>query len=229
MRMRAKHWAAPELNACPYFYRKPEQYLGRWHNLFVRDQPICLELGCGKGLFLAGAAPSHPQINFLGIDLKDAVLGPARRNIEQAFREAGRPVDNVILTALNIEQIQYAMGPQDAVDRIYINFCNPWPRKKHQKRRLTHPRQLEHYRQILSPGGTLHFKTDDSGLYTDTLGYLKTCGFEILTKTEDLYADLPADNVQTEYEKIFLQQGLKIKALTARLAAGNVEPVKKQS
>ncbi|QAT50456.1 tRNA (guanosine(46)-N7)-methyltransferase TrmB [Caproiciproducens sp. NJN-50] len=217
MRMRTKHWAAPELDACPYFYRKPEQYLGRWHSLFARQQPVYLELGCGKGFFLAGAAPRHPQINYLGIDLKDAVLGPARRNIEQAFREAGRPVDNVVLTALNIEQIQFAMGPQDQVDRIYINFCNPWPRKKHQKRRLTHPHQLEHYRQILIPGGELHFKTDDEGLYADTVEYLESCGFQIFLRTEDLYADLPEDNIQTEHEKMFLQQGVKIKALSARL------------
>ncbi|MVB12386.1 tRNA (guanine-N(7)-)-methyltransferase [Caprobacter fermentans] len=217
MRMRTKHWAAPELNACPYFYRKPEQYLGRWHSLFARRQPVYLELGCGKGLFLAGAAPRNPQINYLGIDLKDAVLGPARRNIEQAFREAGRPVDNVILTALNIEQIQNAMGPQDQVSRIYIHFCNPWPRKKHKKRRLTHPRQLVHYRQLLVPGGELHFKTDDDELYEDTKEYLESCGFEILTQTKDLYADPPADNIQTEHEKMFLQQGIRIKALTARM------------
>ena len=217
MRMRAKRWATPELNACPYFYRKATQNLGRWHSLFARQQPIHLELGCGKGLFLAGAAPSHPEINYMGIDLKDAVLGPARRNIEKAFQQVGRPVDNVILTALNIEQIQNAMGPEDPVDRIYINFCNPWPRKKHHKRRLTHPRQLEHYRQILVPDGELHFKTDDDELYTDTLDYLESCGFQILTKTEDLYANPPKDNIQTEHEKMFLQQGIKIKALTARM------------
>jgi tRNA (guanine-N7-)-methyltransferase len=215
--MRTKHWAAPELDACPYFYRKPEQYLGRWHSLFARQQPVYLELGCGKGFFIAGAAPRHPEINYLGIDLKDAVLGPARRNIEQAFRETGRPVDNVVLTALNIEQIQFSMGPQDRVARIYINFCNPWPRKKHQKRRLTHPRQLLHYRQILVPGGELHFKTDDDGLYSDTMEYLETCGFRILFRTEDLYAVLPEDNIQTEHEKMFLQQGIKIKALTAQM------------
>lgn len=226
MRMRTKHWAAPELNACPYFYRKPEQYLGRWHSLFARQQPVYLELGCGKGFFLAGAAPLHPEINYMGIDLKDTVLGPARRNIEQAFLDAGRPVDNVILTALNIEQIQFSMGPQDRVDRIYINFCNPWPRKKHQKRRLTHPRQLGHYRQILAPGGELHFKTDDDGLYADTTEYLESCGFRIFYRTEDLYADLPEDNIQTEHEKMFLQQGIKIKALAARMAEASVpEPL----
>ena len=222
--MRTKRWAAPELDACPYFLRSPERYLGRWHSLFARRQPVYLELGCGKGLFLAGAAPANPQINYIGIDLKDAVLGPARRNIERAFAEADRPVDNVLLTALNIEQIENAMGSDDSVERIYINFCNPWPRKKHQKRRLTHPRQLEHYRRILSPSGLLFFKTDDDGLFSDSVGYLGACGFEILARTEDLYADPPADNVQTEHELMFLEQGIKIKALTARMLPPEPEP-----
>lgn len=217
MRMRTKRWAAPELDACPYFIRNPEKYLGRWHSLFAREQPVHLELGCGKGLFLAGAAPGNPQINYIGIDLKDAVLGPARRNIEQAFRSAGRDPDNVLLTAMNIEQILNSMGPQDSVSRIYINFCNPWPRKKHRKRRLTHPRQLLHYREILAPGGELFFKTDDDTLFSDSVGYLTACGFEILRSTPDLYAELPADNIQTEHEKMFLAQGIKIKALTARM------------
>lgn len=217
MRIRTKPWAAPELNACPYFIRNPERCIGRWHSLFAREQPVSLELGCGKGLFLAGAAPANPQVNYIGIDLKDAVLGPARRNVEQAFAAAGRPVDNVLLTAMNIEQILNAMGPRDAVSRIYINFCNPWPRKKHQKRRLTHPRQLENYKKILIPGGVLFFKTDDDALFADTVGYLEDCGFEIVSRTADLYADRPSDNIQTEHEKMFLDRGIKIKALTARM------------
>ncbi len=220
MRIRAKKWAAPELNACPYFIRDPEKQLGRWHGLFTRRQPAYLELGCGKGLFLAGAAPANPRINYIGVDLKDAVLGPARRNIEQAFRQAGRAPDNVLLAAMNVERIADSMGPRDSVDRIYINFCNPWPRKKHRKRRLTHPRQLMQYRNILAPGGELLFKTDDDGLFADTVGYLEECGFEILFCAGDLYADPPADNIQTEHEKMFLAQGVKIKALTARMLPG---------
>lgn len=227
MRMRTKHWAAPELDACPYFYRKPEQNRGKWQSLFARKQPVYLELGCGKGLFLAGSAPLHPEINYIGIDLKDAVLGPARRNIEQAFHKAGRPADNVILTAINIEQIQNAMAPEDQVDRIYINFCNPWPRKKHRKRRLTHPRQLEQYRQILVPGGELFFKTDDDALFQDTIAYLESCDFQILTQTENLSLNPPEDNVQTEHEAMFSEQGIPIKALTARILKQPAVPAQK--
>ena len=86
MRMRFKRWAGPELDACPFFIRHPEQYLGKWHSLFAREQPVDLELGCGKGFFLAGAAPWNPQTNYIGIDIKDAVLGPAKRYIERAYQ-----------------------------------------------------------------------------------------------------------------------------------------------
>lgn len=217
MRMRNKPWATAELNDCPYFIRSPERYIGKWHSLFKRNQPVYMELGCGKGLFLAGAAPVNPEINYLGIDLKDTVLGPARRNIEFAFHAADREPDNVILTALNIEQILNVMDSSDSVRRVYINFCNPWPKKKHQKRRLTYPRQLENYKKILEPGGEIFFKTDDDSLFADTLVYLKECGFIVISKTYDLHAENLPDNIMTEHEIMFLEKGVKIKALTAKL------------
>ena len=80
MRMRNKPWAGPELDACPFFIRRPADMLGKWHSWFTKTQPIHLELGCGKGWFLAELAPKHPEINYVGIDLKDAVLAPARRD-----------------------------------------------------------------------------------------------------------------------------------------------------
>ncbi len=216
MRMRFKRWAGPELDACPFFIRHPEQYLGKWHSLFAREQPVDLELGCGKGFFLAGAAPWNPQTNYIGIDIKDAVLGPAKRYIERAYQVAQREPDNILLTALDIERIKTAMGPEDAVHRIYINFCNPWPKPKHHKRRLTHPRQLEQYKKILEPGGEIFFKTDDAPLFSDTLGYLRECGFTVTWKTDDLHANCPPENVMTEHEIMFVEKHIKIKALKAR-------------
>ncbi|MCI1956102.1 MAG: tRNA (guanosine(46)-N7)-methyltransferase TrmB [Oscillospiraceae bacterium] len=215
MRMRNKPWAGPELDACPFFIRSPEQYLGKWHSLFPRRQPVDLELGCGKGFFLAGAAPADPATNFIGIDIKDAVLGPAKRNIEKAFREAGREPDNVILTVLNIERILEDMGPEDSVRRIDINFCNPWPKPRHHKRRLTHPRQLEKYKAILEPNGEIFFKTDDDGLFRDTLGYLAECGYTVTDRTDDLRGAGWPDDIPTEHEMMFLQKGIPIKALRA--------------
>lgn len=217
MRMRNKKWARPELDACPFFIRTPERYIGRWHGLFRREQPVYLELGCGKGYFLAGAGPKNPGINYMGIDLKDSVLGPARRVIEQAYQEACREPDNILLVEMNIERILSSMGPRDNVDRIYINFCNPWPRVRHHKRRLTHPRQLTAYRKILRPGGEIRFKTDDDGLFQDTLGYLAACGFEVTEKNLDLHAAPPSDNILTEHERMFMEKGIPIKAVTARM------------
>ena len=216
MRMRYKAWAAPELNASPFFVRTPAEQIGRWHQWFPRRQPIHLELGCGKGLFLAGIAPIHPEINYMGIDLKDTVLAPAKRNIEKAFADAGRPVDNVVLLPQNIERIQDIMNAEDMVERIYINFCNPWPRPKHNKRRLTYPRMLESYKQFLQADGEIWFKTDNDQLFDDSIAYLEQSGFTVLRQTRDLHADQFMEDIRTEHENMFSEQGIPVKALIAQ-------------
>lgn len=214
MRMRNKPWAAPELNACPFFLRRPEEIRGRWREQFERDNPLVLELGCGKGFYLSGMAPRHPELNFIGIDLKDVVLAPARRNLVEAFHPED-PGKNVRLTAYNIEQLPQIMDERDTVSRIVICFCNPWPRPKHHKRRLTHPRRLAEYCRILAPNGQLWFKTDNDELFADTCGYLQESGYEILTRTEDLSAHPWPDDAETEHERMFKEKGICIKALTA--------------
>ena len=216
MRMRYKAWAAPELNASPFFVRTPAEQIGRWHQWFPRRQPIHLELGCGKGLFLVGIAPIHPEINYMGIDLKDTVLAPAKRNIEKAFADAGRPVDNVVLLPQNIERIQDIMNAEDMVERIYINFCNPWPRPKHNKRRLTYPRMLESYKQFLQADGEIWFKTDNDQLFDDSIVYLEQSGFTVLRQTRDLHADQFMEDIRTEHENMFSEQGIPVKALIAQ-------------
>lgn len=215
MRMRNKPWARPELNACPFFIQNPETCLGKWHSLFLKDQPVELELGCGKGFFLAAAAPVNPGVNYIGIDVKDAVLGPAKRLIEKSFEMTGHAPDNVLITALNIERITDAFGPEDTVCRIDINFCNPWPKLRHQKRRLTYPRMLENYKTFLEPGGEIFFKTDDDDLFRDSLGYFAESGFRTEAVTYDLHGDNWPGNILTEHEIMFLEKGVKIKALRA--------------
>ena len=127
MRMRRKKWARPELAVCPYFIKDPSRHRGEWAAQFERKAPIHLELGCGKGTFAARLAADHPEINYMAIDIKSDILAVARRNVQQVFAQTGRPVDNLKLMAYEIQLIHTLMAPEDTVDRIYINFCNPWP------------------------------------------------------------------------------------------------------
>ena len=157
------------------------------------------------------------HINYLAIDLIDAMLGLAKRNIEQTYQEAKKEVENVYLTRFDIERIFLILGKEDKVERIYINFCNPWPRGKHHKKRLTHTRQLEKYKEFLTNDGEIYFKTDDDNLYKDSLIYFENSGFTIIKQTYDLANEENFwDNIETEHEKMFKEQGIKIKALIAK-------------
>lgn len=217
MRIRFKPWARPELEASKFYIDNPEDYKGKWKEVFKNDNPIRLELGCGKGSFMANLAVKNPDVNYIAIDVVDAMLGLAKRNIEEKYKEEKREVNNVYLTRFDIERILLIMNEQDNIDRIYINFCNPWPRGKHRKKRLTHTRQLEKYKTFLKENGEIYFKTDDDGLFTDSLGYLEESGFKIIKKTYDLENEEDFwDNIQTEHEKMFMEQGIKIKAVIAQ-------------
>lgn len=215
MRMRKKPWARPELESCDFFVISPKEYKGKWKMLFKKEQPIFLELGCGKGTFMAVHGSENPDINYIAIDIKDEVLGLAKRNIEKAFKEKGRVVDNVKLMAQEIGLINEMLGEDDIVSRIYINFCNPWPKEKHKKRRLTHTRQLEQYKVFLKDEGEIYFKTDDDELFEESLEYFKEAGFKIKYITYDLHNSDFDGNVETEHEKMFTEKGIKTKFLIA--------------
>ena len=218
MRIRYKPWARPELEASEFYIDNPEEYKGKWKELFKnKDNPIYLELGCGKGQFISKLAVRNPNINYIAIDLVDAMLGLAKRNLETIYKELNREIDNVILTRFDIERILLILEKQDKIERIYINFCNPWPKGKHRKKRLTHTRQLEKYREFLTDNGEIYFKTDDDDLFTSSLLYFEESGFEIIAKTYDLHKEPIFEvNIETEHEKMFSEQGIKIKALIAR-------------
>ena len=214
MRMRRKPWARPELDASLIYIKNPHDYYGKWQTAFEKDQPLCLELGCGKGYFLSQKGPACPDKNFLGLDIKSDVLGNAKRNIEAAYGSAECP--NMRIAAFNIEKITLILSPEDKVDEIYINFCNPWPKPKHRKHRLTHTRQLESYKTFLRKDGLIYFKTDDDELFKDSLVYFKEAGFSLKFTTYDLHSDPWPDNYLTEYEEKFTREGVKIKALIAK-------------
>ena len=216
MRIRKRSWTKEELEKAEFYIDKPQENKGKWKSAFKVERPMHIELGCGKGQFIANLAVRNPDINFIGVDLIDTMLGLAKRNVEEVYASENRDIDNVILTRCNIEQILTMMDENDQVERIYINFCNPWPRGKHHKKRLTHTRQLELYKTFLKKGGEIRFKTDDDNLFSDSLNYFKEAGFEIIWKTYDLHSENIEDNIVTEHENMFSSEGIKIKALIAK-------------
>ena len=219
MRIRFKPWARPELEASKFYIDNPEEYKGKWKEAFKEpSNELHLELGCGKGNFISQLAVKNHNINYLAIDLVDAMLGLAKRNIEQKYNENKKEIDNIIITRYDIERILNILNLEDNVKRIYINFCNPWPRGKHHKKRLTHIRQLEKYKQFLQKNGEIFFKTDDDSLFADSLLYFKQTGFTIEKFTYDLEKEENFwDNIVTEHEQMFMNEGIKIKAVIARL------------
>ena len=219
MRIRYKKWARPELEASKFYEDEPEKWKGKWREHFKNpDLPFMIELGCGKGQFISRLALENQNINYLAIDLIDAMLGLAKRNIEQSYKEANIEPENVLLTRFDIERINLILDKADNVERIYINFCNPWPRGKHHKKRLTHTRQLEKYKEFLKDNAEIYFKTDDDDLFNSSLIYFEEAGFEIISRTYDLHQEpIFEKNIETEHEKMFSEQGIKIKALIAKI------------
>ena len=221
MRIRRKPWARPELSVCPFFMQNACENVGRWKELFAKEQPLHVELGCGKGEFISQMAAKHLDINYIAIDIKSEMLAYSRRNIVKRFAEIEQPIENVKLVALDISRIDSILSGDDSVARIYINFCNPWPKARHKKRRLTYPSQLEKYKKFLTPNGEIYFKTDDDELFCESVQYFIDAGFKIIFKTNDLHSEYTGENVLTEHEKMFLQQGIKIKFLIARLGVSD--------
>ena len=217
MRIRYKKWARPELEASSFYIDNPEDFKGKWHDYFKNENPIHLELGCGKGQFISKLAVENKNINYIAIDLIDAMLGLAKRNVEKEYNEKNIEPKNIILTRFDIERILLMLDKNDKIERIYINFCNPWPKGKHRKKRLTHTRQLEKYREFLVDDGKIYFKTDDDDLFNSSLTYFEESGFKIEKKTYDLHSEnIFEKNIETEHEKMFSEQGIKIKALIAQ-------------
>ena len=174
-----------------------------------------MSFGCGKGNFIANLASRHHEINYIAVDMIEAMLGLSKRNIEQAY-EMENP-ENLFLIRANVERILDVFGEEDKVERIYINFCNPWPRGKHNKRRLTHTRQLENYKNFLKKEGEIYFKTDNDELFEASIEYLENSGFQILKKTYDLHNEpIFEENIVTEHEEMFSNEGIKINALIVR-------------
>ena len=157
MHMRKKKWAENELASCPFYFDSARALSGRWRALFAHAGELHVELGCGKCVSTALLARETPGINYVALDLSRDMLAVARRNIVAAYRET--PVNNIVLSCHNLLYVQQIFSPADAVDRLYINFCNPWDQKiHHERRRLVHTRQLLQYRTFLSPARSCTLK-----------------------------------------------------------------------
>ncbi|AJA48730.1 tRNA (guanine-N(7)-)-methyltransferase [Clostridium pasteurianum DSM 525 = ATCC 6013] len=214
MRLRKKWWARPEMEESPLVITEPREYTGRWKEIFNNDNEIYLELGCGRGEFITKNAIDNPDKNYIAIDLKDEVLVYVLRKIKEA------ELDNVRIIPLEIAFITEIFDKNE-ISRIYINFCNPWPKDRHNKRRLTHTRFLEKYKQFIKPGTEIWFKTDNRELFDASLEYLNNFGFELLFYTYDLHRSGFEPNVMTEYEKKFTDLGMEIMFLKAKLKDSN--------
>ena len=233
MRMKFKPWAREELETSPFYIDNPQEWKNKWKTAFKKEQELHVELGCGKGNFIAELSKENQNINYVAIDLIDAMLGMAKRNVEVVYGirqstakedveneiEKQKVVKNLKLTRYDISRIENIFGEEDEVKRIYINFCNPWPRGKHHKKRLTHEKQLEQYKRFLK--GEIFFKTDDDNLFEDSLKYFERSGYNIQKITRDLASEKDfwngQSNIETEHEKMFKSEGIKIKAMICNI------------
>ena len=188
---------------------------GQWHTHFGNNHPITLELGCGRGTYTVALAKRYPKQNFIGVDLKGSRLWAGS---QQAMLDNLR---NVAFLRTDIAFLTDFFDPQE-VAHIYLTFPDPHPTHKGVNRRLTSPRFLALYQQLLPPQGSLHLKTDNADLLTYTRETLSQSAFQLGTMVEDVYADLPEEDIQrqiqTPYEKRFLAEGKTIKYLNASLS-----------
>ena len=176
---------------------------GHWHEIFGRTAPLHVELGTGKGKFISEMAERHPEINFVGIESQQDVLYYVAKKVRE------KNLTNVRLLVFDINHLLESFAPGE-IDRLYINFCDPWPKARHAKRRLTHVSFLEKYRRLLAPKGQLFFKTDNRPLFDFSLEQFAEANLGVSNLTYDLHNSGMEDNIMTEYEKKFSGLGEKI-------------------
>ena len=200
MRLRNKPWAKDALAAHPEMViQNPAEWKGRWHERFGNNNPIHIEIGSGKGQFVSGMARQNPNINYIGIEIQESVLVVA---LEKAL---AADVPNLQLLHVNGGQVTDYFEDGE-VAQIYLNFSDPWPKKRHAKRRLTHESFLVGYEKVLPPFGELHFKTDNRGLFEYSLASFSQFGLVLKQVWLDLHQVEFPGNVMTEYEEKILSK-----------------------
>ncbi|MCL6586196.1 MAG: tRNA (guanosine(46)-N7)-methyltransferase TrmB [Anoxybacillus sp.] len=215
MRLRNKPWAKDKIAAYPqYIIPNPEQHKGKWQELFGNQQPIHIEIGTGKGQFITGMAKANPHINYIGIELYESVIVSALDKLIE------HDLPNLKLLNINANQLANVFAAGE-VTRVYLNFSDPWPKKRHEKRRLTYRSFLALYEQILVDEGEIHFKTDNQGLFEYSLVSFSQYGLILTFVSLDLHRSDFAGNIMTEYEEKFAAKGNRIYRCEAKYPSKN--------
>lgn len=185
-----------------------EKNKGKWREIFGNDKPIHLEVGIGRGSFVRKLAERNKDINYIGIETKEEVMLYGVRESDELGLE------NIKFVWQNAQTLE-DFFEKGEVERIYLNFSDPWPKARHSKRRLTHQNFLDMYKKVLPEKGEVHFKTDHVDLFEFSLNSFSDNGWRLKNVSLDLYKNLPEDNVPTDYETKFVAKGLKIYRLEA--------------
>lgn len=210
LRLRNKPWAKEELDKHPMFViSDPASQKGKWAELFNNNNPIHVEVGTGKGQFLTGMSELHPNINFIGIEKYDSVILTALERLKESDRSNVRLLNQDVIELTDF----FSEGE---IDRVYINFTDPWPKSRHEKRRLTYKNFLSLYRQVLKPDGDIHLKTDNQGLFEYSLESFSQYGLSLHEVSLDLHKSEIEGNIMTEYEEKFSNKGMRIYRCEAR-------------
>ncbi|SDN03421.1 tRNA (guanosine(46)-N7)-methyltransferase TrmB [Sediminibacillus halophilus] len=204
MRLRHKPWADDYLKENDdIVVQNPFDQKGKWNSLFSEDQPLHIEIGTGKGQFIAGMATQHREINFIGIERAKSIIVSAVEKVKQA------EIENARLLNENAQDLRDLFA-ENEVDKIYLNFSDPWPKTKHEKRRLTYHTFLQQYKGILKPDGEIVLKTDNRKLFEYSLVSFSKFGMILDEVLLDLHDYQDPENVQTEYEEKFSGKGQPI-------------------
>lgn len=213
MRLRNKPWAREFMAEHPdILVSEPEKMNNGWSNLFGNNNPIHIEVGTGMGQFMIGMAIANPDVNYIGIEHFDNVIVVA---LEKAI-EAGKPKNLRLFRANGVELLDIFHAGE--IDRVYLNFSDPWPKTRHAKRRLTYKTFLKLYETVLRPAGEIHFKTDNRLLFEYSLVSMSEYDMKLVYVSLDLHAQMPEDNIMTEYEEKFSSKGQPIYRLEAKFS-----------
>ena len=209
MRLRHIRGAEETIAESPYVIQEPELHKGSWNQVFGNDNPIQIEVGMGKGRFIMELAKQNPDINYIGIERYSSVL------LRGLQKRAQLELNNIYFMCIDAKNMADYFAPGE-VNKIYLNFSDPWPKDRHAKRRLTSTRFLERYDNILTPEGRVMFKTDNKDLFDFSLEQVEEAGWILESHTYDLHhSEYNEGNVMTEYEEKFSAKGNPICRLVA--------------